>query len=322
MAGKFDPESLRAGTTGNPPATPGTNFKTLPGLLRGLGTGARDDVLDLVKKVDSKASSSLEATLQHAPGEMVRLVAESVDAAAKALEGGLSEKERAQLPWLQQEVLRLAHDPRNTAEAADAIEGIGKALERLPTIHGAVEKTLDTLEDKGVLGKGVLGTIVKILGVLAAGGVTLARAAAGGEIVLRAGPATLSVDRLGHYSASLAVHNPLWAQQALVLSVGGTFRPKEVDIGGGKLDTSLHASRAEVSLPSTFSLGGPHGGGVSVGPYAAYEARPGAEPEVEAGARAMVRFGATPEESERRNPVDALVATVLSAWVSLRGIKF
>lgn len=205
-------------------------MKDLARTIEALGTTAREETLDTVKKQDQTAERALRTVIERAPGEILRLVRETVTAAADAAESStsLTPRERAALPVLARTIRTFVHDPRNAREAAEALDALAAAVDHLPTVRAWTERALDILEDRKVLGQGTLTQITTaLLAASAAGAIAAHRYTQGGEAVLAWGDSRISLTKLGTYSASLAHHDARWAGEAMRLVLEG-----RVETGG------------------------------------------------------------------------------------------
>jgi hypothetical protein len=273
---------------------PGRRLEDLPGLLRGLGTKAREETLEAIDRVDKETGRSLRKAIRRAPMEISALVHETMEAAVRAAEergaGTLGAREMAELGAFDRLYLKVLRDPRSAFEAAEAIDSLVLGLSRLPVVKQAVSDALDILEDKGVLGQGTLASVVRFLSAAAAIGAQIAKFREGGRVEMRIGPVALDLYKLDHYRASLEVHNPLWAAQAVEIAVSGTWRP-----GRDRPAVETVAIKAPIRVPVARLPD------LVVSPYARIE--PGAgksgEPGVTGGLEVGFKFGATPDGDGR-----------------------
>jgi len=198
--------------------------------------------------VSQQAASDVRTVLRTAPAELVRLVRGAVLSAAEALEDdpSLSAEERAQLAPLQRAAVNVSHDPRNLREGAEALEKLAAVAQASPTTARVAAQTVELLERKGVLGQGSLALVTAFL--LAASS-TAVSWAQGQPLVLQAGGAKLSVNRLGEYTASLSVHNPAWPAMATRVVI-----TRDVRGGPGKGDVFEPLAGVNLGAPAVTSV--------------------------------------------------------------------
>lgn len=228
----------------------------LPALLLALGRAGKEEAIDALGKAEPRLEASARVAIERAPAAMVRLVRESVEAAVKALEEkqtGVEPSERASLSVLDRMVRRMAVDPRNAREAADALRTVEGLLREMPVTKRLTNAALDVLEAKGFLGHDTLTRLVGALVVVGASGAArVSRFIQGGKVHLSFMGQDLDVDKTGSYAVHLSAHNPAWARQAVDLVIAGKadsswFGPP----GKGSLDSGLRASTVQVRTPIT-----------------------------------------------------------------------
>jgi len=252
--------------------------------LRKLGKAAKVTTLEQVDKVDRHAAEEIEAVLRRAPSFLVKVVRDTVEAAADELKE--SEGPSAELTGISRSVARVVHDPRNVREAAAALDQVAKIISRDPAVKQMTSQILRTLELQGILGESELAQLVQWLLIAAQSGETIKRIVQGGTVALAVGPAALSVNRLGDYKLRLSAPNPIWPRQALKLQLSGSRDRPMSEIG--------------IQTPMLFTISpGSRRHKVLVTPYFKAEVaeqawkREAARPleEWEGGVRATVRFG-------------------------------
>lgn len=270
----------------------GSRTASIAASMRDLGKAASEETLAKLEAVSAQAASDVRSVLRTAPAELVRLVRGAVLSAAEALEEdpNLSAQERASLDPLQRAAVNVSHDPRNMREGAEALEKLASVAQMSPSVARLASQTVELLERKGVLGQ---STLALLSGFLVAAGSTAISWAHGQSMVLQAGPARFSVNRLGEYSASLTVHNPAWPAMATRVVVTRDVR------GGSKGAVLEPLSDLNLEAPAVTSVtiqpavikttvGKRRSFPVEVGTQVTLT--PGDRPEVEAGGSLKVRF--------------------------------
>lgn len=216
-----------------PAPVPGHRLEALPGLVRAVGKLLREDLPTTLARGNAVLASDIRKTAEHAPRQVHRLVIETMVEAAADLGLPRSMSER---------IAREAHAPRSPEEAARSMETLIGVSTAAPALKPVVEKALDVLESKGVLGQATLG-------ILAAAGMTAMATAPsrddGQARTIDLGLLKLSADAAHRYAASATVHNPAWAKQAVSIA-----------LGTGKEGKGLETSTVSMGLPLPASRGG------------------------------------------------------------------
>jgi hypothetical protein len=243
--------------------------------------------LQAISKADAQAGQEIGNVVRQAPKQVVSLVRNAVLEAKKAVESGgqVTAAEREKLSRLERAALAVSGDPQTASEAADALDALGRALQADPGMNRLIGRALDELDDKGILGEGILASIVELFGAIAGGAGVVAQVLAGGDLTLKAGPVRLSVNRVGKFSASLRIKNPLWAKMAVDVAIQAS--PKGVE-------------GASVSVPFAKIPTGAQGRGVTLAPYVSATGLGTPKKEVEGGVKAGIRFGGSPVADDGR----------------------
>lgn len=304
----------------------------LAALARSAGSQGLVALQRSADRIEAPVEKELTTIVRNGPKNMAKIVVEAVAQVAEDLaeEGKWSPAALARLgarldaPGFARvaRALRLeSMNPQNAEEAAEALEVVGDLMARSPALKKLGGEALAELQDAGVLGDSLMAQVLEWLLVASVTSVVVARAASG-EIQLRAGPLTLSADRVGNYNARISLVNPSWIAKKLSLGVLGrrgqlhtagaaaTFRlpaPPSTELSISPELAWSKSRGASLGLSSSMKL--PVGrSSLTVSPYASAELR--SEGEREAGLRLTTRFGQRPEEPAREDRAAALLGSM------------
>lgn len=286
----IDGEAIRRAAEGAVDAV--RRLRSMASLFRDLGRNASPDRLRAIKEVDAFAEGEIKTIVEESPSFVVGLVRDSVLEVVANLERVESGSNRKQLGWLASRIEHVAYDPRNAAEAADALDAIADAIVRVPRVRQLTTAALDALEDHNILGESVLSDLVSMLAALAYGGILTSRIASDGEVELVVGSrrvrpgstagrsASISRNSLGIWTAKIQVPNPVWPSAALRFKLTGHRQD----------GLPVQASTLRLDAPIPVRT---RGGRVTISPYA-QTGLPGRGSDVEkqVGVNVTARFGA------------------------------
>lgn len=265
-----------------------TKLRRLSTLMRDLGKSAKPTVLGAVSKIDATGSKAMSKIFELAPHAIVRVASDVTSEAVRTLKARAERDDPAKakdLSGIARLIGTRVHDPRNAAESAEALDALATIASKSQELETVVGKALSVIEKKGALGETILRQVALFAFAVAATGGQVARVIEGGKVYLKAGPAKIGVDRTGEVALSLSVHNPMWAQNAVKLSM--LSAPRTLTVGGDVKRPSKGA-RISTDVPITGRRGKRT---VTLEPY--LETRiTEKEREVKTGVEAKLRFGA------------------------------
>ena len=302
-------------------------------LARSMGSIGEIALRRSAGKIEATVEKELATLVRNGPRNLAKIVVEAMaqvveDLGEAGTDGG-PELLLGGAPRGALERLRMVANPQNAEGAAEALEVVGDLMGKSPALKRVGGQALAELQDAGVLGDSLMAQVLEWLVVAAVTGVVVARAASG-DLQLRAGPLSLSVDRVGNYNAQISLVNSSWIAKRLKLGVLGkrgrlhtagasmSFRLPSPPSTELSLSPDLDWSRsggAAIGLSGSMKLPVARSS-LTVSPYASMDLR--SEGAREAGLTLQARFGATARPGEAPGlPSDGPVALIAALLLGL-----
>lgn len=198
------------------------DLRQLADLMACLGSVSSEEVLETVQTQDARIAVAIRKILECAPVDTAHLVAAVARRGAVILGR----------PGLAEQLVSASFDPRNFKESSEVIDRIADLLETDNEVGGLVDRALDVLIERRVLGLLTLGRLQRFLSAVR-GRPRLVLRSNGGV-----GVADEWVERaeLIRVAASYREHDLSWVDRALVAAGATIAAPgggEEVDHDGG-----------------------------------------------------------------------------------------
>lgn len=299
-----------------------TRIERLKLLIPALTRLAKEDLLEHVGEVQSSAETELRKVVSKSPraiaGAVVEAVAQVAEQLAEdgtweaaGLKKALKKSDARALKAAANDLRLESSDPRNAEEAVQALQAAETFIDQSPLLKKAGRAAVDELEQRGILGEGLLASVVEWMAVAGALGAFTAKVVEG-QLYLVAGPMVLSANTTGDFNLILERASSDWLGKNLRVQVqgkDGQFTKLSISVPYVlPVDRVRAVVRPELTLrpggDPTLGLSGTvkkdvGRGSVSFSPYARVgpgkglvEKETGQATSREAGARLTVRFGA------------------------------
>jgi hypothetical protein len=255
-------------------ATGADQLSRTNGVLAKLEGAVKPAALSALARVDREAEAAIRRTVREAPPFIFDTV---VNTAIKA-----AQKMGDAPTAVALEDVRATGRAENMAEVREGLGAVSKILARAPAVRDLTNKAIDVLERQGVLGRGLLSDLTSLLVSAAAGFTVTKKVLGGGKVSLVTPNASVSVNKMGDYSARLRIKNPAWAGTAVTLAFSGSAPTAKRE----EPSRAVESFQASATIPVRFKTR-TGGKALAVSPY--YKGSP-LEGSHEGGAKVGFRF--------------------------------
>jgi hypothetical protein len=220
----------------------------------------------LLAKADTQIIGHVKTIANEAPGMIVdqvrNVVAEAFKAQGQPVPSGFDAASMQSMTA--------------SSGASSALSALASAANRSPAIDAIVDGALRELENRDLLGGSPVSTLIALVGGAVAGTLEIIKTTketlGGASLTLALPGFRITADKTGKYALAVSAHNPLWAKQAVQVSLSGeAFSPGQ------------RFTAAKVSVPTTVYE--TQRSSVSLAPYASVS-----EKERRAGVEGRVKF--------------------------------
>jgi len=193
---------------------------------------AQEGLFDKVGEVQRGIEGELRSYTRKAPraiaGAVVSAIAGVADQLASdktwkasGIQSVVNKSDSAALREAARDLRLTSGDPRNAKEAVEALEQVEDLLSKSPILKKAGHVAVAELERKGVLGEGLMASVVEWMAVAGAVGAFTAQTLGSGELVLAAGPIAFSASAVGDFNLVITKTDKDWAGKNLRIQIQG-----------------------------------------------------------------------------------------------------